>query len=746
MKRSWGVDMIKKAFVTAVALIALSVVVVGCVPPVGGGGGDGGSGTDDGDGGGGTGGGTGGSGTYASEVVISGGRVDSTSIRLDWDEPSDADFESVEITYGDSGLVTVPAGVSFGWITSGIELDKEVEFLVRAVASDGRKSDGVTISLTPRAVQDGDIFFIPDADTLLQVMQTIGEMGASPAYGLEDYYIVTADIDMTAVEPYEWIPIGDSTDWFRGTFDGANHSIANLVIDRPAEDEVGFFGRAQNAGVLQLSLDGLSVTGKDYVGGVAGFAQGGDAIEVSIDGVISGERYIGGIFGLAQFVIDIANSNVAGTVSGTTLAVGGLVGRAWDRCTISSSFSTADVAGNEATGGLVGSNNSSTITESYATGVVSGANDTGGLVGFGQGNTIETSYATGNVSGTDDTGGLVGNQDLDSEISDSYSTGQVSGRFDTGGLVGDQDRSSIILRSYATGPVDGEAATGGLVGQNYDSVIENSYATGAVTGEDDSGGLAGDNFNGAEIVGSWATGSVTGTSNNTGGLVGSSTLGSSITNSYATGVVDGNGTSNDVGGLVGENSGATVTRSYATGSVTGGGRNTGGLVGVNSNGASILESFATGDVQGVEWSGGLAGSNQNDSSIAESYASGDVSDDGWYTGGLVGYHLGTSTTTNTYATGLVSGGGLHTGSLIGYNSTTVTNSYALQQTGVTLVDGGTGTEPGSAVLSASAMATQGSFPSWDFAGSDVDGTDDYWSIDPTINGGRPYLTNNAPPE
>jgi hypothetical protein len=42
------------------------------------------------------------------------------------------------------------------------------------------------------------------------------------------------------------------------------------------------------------------------------------------------------------------------------------------------------------------------------------------------------------------------------------------------------------------------------------------------------------------------------------------------------------------------------------------------------------------------------------------------------------------------------------------------------------------------------MKIQATYVDWDFAGDDVDGTQDIWSINPSINSGYPYLTNNAP--
>ena len=127
----------------------------------------------------------------------------------------------------------------------------------------------------------------------------------------------------------------------------------------------------------------------------------------------------------------------------------------------------------------------------------------------------------------------------------------VSGTDDVGGLAG-HNRGAVV-GSYVTGTVSGTGmAVGGLVGENNGSVVA-SYAAVEVTGGDDAGGLVGANH--GTVTASYATGRAAGDAN-VGGLVGSNS--GTVTASYATGPVSGE---SDVGGLTGSNSG-TVTASY----------------------------------------------------------------------------------------------------------------------------------------------------------------------------------------
>ena len=248
--------------------------------------------------------------------------------------------------------------------------------------------------------------------------------------------------------------------------------------------------------------------------------------------------------------------------------------------------------------------------------------------------------------------------------------GSVSGASYVGHLVG-AIGSGTVSGSYATGSVSGTTQnTGGLVGVMASGTISNSYATGAVSGASSHmGGLIG-TISGGTISSSYATGAVNGTTI-VGGLVGVQFAGTNISGSYATGAV--NGSSNSTaGGLVGLGRG-TITSSYATGTVIG--RTVGGLVGNNDVGV-IGTSYANGAVTGSGgFTGGLAGSNTG--TITSSYATGAVSG-ATNSGGLVGVSNGT--VSSSYATGAVNstGTGGFVGGLIGASNelSVVTNSYA----------------------------------------------------------------------
>ncbi|MBO7082085.1 MAG: hypothetical protein J6V99_08650 [Neisseriaceae bacterium] len=253
---------------------------------------------------------------------------------------------------------------------------------------------------------------------------------------------------------------------------------------------------------------------------------------------------------------------------------------------------------------MVGSANNTKITQSYSTSNITGEYAVGGLVGGSYGATIKNSYATGTVSGQENIGGLVGemaeSEVSESEVSESYATGTVSGWDDVGGLVGSVNGNNKINKSYSSSNVSGEFDVGGLVGASSGLTIENSYATGTVSGQEDIGGLVGSMVE-SEVSESYATGTVSG-SERVGGLVGLVSDNNKINKSYSSSDVSG---SFNVGGLVGFSTGATIENSYATG--------------------RIYDTYPNYDDQRSSYIGGLVGNSGNyPITIKNAYFSGDI--------------------------------------------------------------------------------------------------------------------------
>jgi|GEM_PF-6452066 len=126
--------------------------------------------------------------------------------------------------------------------------------------------------------------------------------------GIGKYFRVGNDIDLM---PYlssggagydkwgdeGWLPIGGNTGQFLGYFDGGGHTISGLAIDRPTTDFAGLFGFVGTTGILShVRLQSVDVTGRNYVGGLAGEAIG-PVDHSSTTGSVTGSMYTGGLVG-----------------------------------------------------------------------------------------------------------------------------------------------------------------------------------------------------------------------------------------------------------------------------------------------------------------------------------------------------------------------------------------------------------------------------------------------------------------
>ena len=364
-----------------------------------------------------------------------------------------------------------------------------------------------------------------------------------------------------------WNPIGNASNKFSGTLNGAGFKITGLWIDRSSTDYVGLFGHIDgtinNIGV-EIATTGLK--GNSYVGGLAGYCSGGTVIDCYVTGKVSGiNDRVGGLIGRASSCI-INNCYATGYVSGINDRIGGLIGEA-SNIQITDCYTANIVNGKNRAGGLIGEGSLAlTITNCHATGNVSGIyNDIGGLIGNateGPGAmSITNCYATGNVIGYDDVGGLVGASHA--SITYCHATGNVEGNNNVGGLKGRQTQGSYNNNCYATGNVRGNDNVGGLIGYLEYTSHTKCYATGNVNGINNVGGLVGASsgsslYGRAKFTNCYTILATVIGDTRVGGLIGTNGYEASVSNCYTSCNVNGN---TSVGGFIGRN-GGTVENSF----------------------------------------------------------------------------------------------------------------------------------------------------------------------------------------
>lgn len=329
-----------------------------------------------------------------------------------------------------------------------------------------------------------DPYLITSAEELAGLAERVNDKSNKQDFAGQ-YFKLTQDLYLTDfTQPdttawLEWIPIGRWTDkqegayvhhmdtcYFRGHFDGGNHTIHNVYLgtvgmidmggaDDPwAEDVIdlsgshaAFFGFIDEGSISNLSLQNAGVAGAYYeIGGLVSHAS---------NATISN--------------CHLRKSTVKGAEGST---VGGLIG-AIDNCVVENcSVEDMYVKGSYVAGLVSKVYEGSVIRNSHAEGYGYITNRNGNYGGFGGG----LVYANG---------GLIENCYTNMEMhGHSYRT-EVNG-----GFVG--DNYGVIRNSYATGDVYVGNNSAGFVGRNL-GLIESCYSTGNVTVGDDT------NYNAASI-------------------------------------------------------------------------------------------------------------------------------------------------------------------------------------------------------------------------------------------------------
>ena len=177
---------------------------------------------------------------------------------------------------------------------------------------------------------------------------------------LDGVFTLMNDIDLTGSAYATWEPIVG----FTGTLNGNGHVIKNFSINKPSNDNVGFFSTVTGATISKVGIEGATVVG--------------------------------------------------GTTSGSGTNVGVLIGNAVALTLSESYVANSTIVGRDHVGILIGQTGlqdgtSSTITDCYATAtMVDNANMAGGLIGLAETTTITNCYYSGAIEGPSNVGGIIG--------------------------------------------------------------------------------------------------------------------------------------------------------------------------------------------------------------------------------------------------------------------------------------------------------------------------------------------------
>ena len=303
--------------------------------------------------------------------------------------------------------------------------------------------------------------------------------------------------------------------------DPDNRPTIYLAINEPGTTYQGLIGDVYGGKVENIIVDG-SVTGSNYVGGIAARATRGALIKNCLNKAVitaattTANYYTGGIVGTQQNTGEIDGITLSGCENQGLVQTMGL----------------PESSSNGSTGGIIGAIRSTNdvVENCVNKGTVksSGAN-TGGIAGQVTSGAVITKCANnGEVSSINQSdgavGGIAGFVNLSSSLTESFNTGGVTGKKAVGGICGTLRAGvSTIQNNYNTGTVhleESDAASAYGAGILWDSVNGNvkfNYNAGAVTSACDSNpeetfsaaiGVAGGNTENNYYLGTLLTGTL----------------------------------------------------------------------------------------------------------------------------------------------------------------------------------------------------------------------------------------------
>ena len=295
--------------------------------------------------------------------------------------------------------------------------------------------------------------------------------------GGDAHYVLMDNICLNGSAGILWQPIGSSTHFFHGSFDGNNHIISDMVVDgfNAMYEGWGLFGWTNGANICNIRIDASRVKNASVMGLVVGYAVNTNVISCHVDGTVGNEgffecNYVGGVVGYSQVEAN----------AGTTYVIRGCVNHA----KISSMYRCNDGGGivghtSMVQGGLM-------IEECRNYGDIISTNFGGGIVGEGD-MVVKHCENYGKIStdgdGFGNLGGIVGGGGSNSIV--AYCINHVSGEvegFNVGGIIGAANRVFVVgcgNEAAVKGSASYYVMVGGIAGS--EGCISNCYNHGDIS-------------------------------------------------------------------------------------------------------------------------------------------------------------------------------------------------------------------------------------------------------------------------
>jgi hypothetical protein len=238
-------------------------------------------------------------------------------------------------------LLISPISNSFSYIVNNLDSNTTYSYQTFVTAYDTIYLSETSTFKTLAFEKDNEVFEIYTKEDLDLVAYFVNEVENSNEYTMyaKGKYRLMNDIVLDTNQTNNITAIGSLTRPFSGYFDGNDHIIYNVNIEKLNDTCQGLFGYTKDAGIYNLGIANINVVSKRYTGGMVGFAE---------------NTYI-------------KNCYVQGGKLYATSYSGGLIGyqSAGDSSVISSCYNTCTVEGNNYLGGLLGYSNNGVVRNSY---------------------------------------------------------------------------------------------------------------------------------------------------------------------------------------------------------------------------------------------------------------------------------------------------------------------------------------------------------------------------------------------
>ncbi len=262
-------------------------------------------------------------------------------------------------------------------------------------------------------------------------------------FNMDSHYVLQNDIDLNCSEENQWVPIGTSSNPFKGILDGKNYRIKGIYINGGGQKAVFY----SNSGTIQnvILSDGY-INGTGEIAGIAVINYEAGKVMNCINEMemyCAGGNKNGGIISDNRGVIEncknkayLELASISGGICGYNSPSGIIKG-----CSNLSEIKLFDFS----IGGIVGQNYRGIVEECFNSGnilsdISQGRYGKGGIVGVNSGN-IRKCYNLATITGGNyhwSIGGIAGNSEQNGIIEFSYNIGEIIGnnRGNYGGIVG----------------------------------------------------------------------------------------------------------------------------------------------------------------------------------------------------------------------------------------------------------------------------------------------------------------------